>query len=80
MIIPATKKKVRAFWEGWVKKRNLPGNPQTLNSRNLYILPSGFGWAYGVIVLILFLVATNYQINTIFLMSFLVATIGLVSA
>lgn len=67
-------------WVGWVKKRNCAGNPQIVNTRNLYILPSGFGWAYGVVVVALLIGAINYQINTIFLMTFLLAIIGMVSA
>lgn len=79
-MIAQVASKTKRYWEGWVKKRSRLGKPQTLNSRNLYILPSGFGWAYALIVLILFLGAVNYQINTIFLMTFLLAIIGLVSA
>lgn len=79
-MITRVKKYLKRYWETWVKKRNDPGNPQTLNSRNIYILPSGFGWAYGLVVIILFLGAINYQINTVFLLTFLLMTIGLVSA
>lgn len=79
-MITQETRKIKNYWEKWVKKRNRPGNPQTLNSRNLYILPSGFGWAYAFIVVMLFLGAINYQINTIFFMTFLLVIIGLVSA
>lgn len=68
------------YWAGWIKKRSRQGKAHTLHSRNLYILPSGFGWAYALIILVLFVGAVNYQINTIFLMDFLLAIIGLVSA
>lgn len=68
------------FWDEWAKKRNRAGNLQTLNSRNIYILPSGFGCIYGLVVIILFLISINYQINTVFLMTFLLITVGLVSA
>ncbi|MES2217991.1 MAG: hypothetical protein V4501_06235 [Pseudomonadota bacterium] len=67
-------------WERWVKKRNRAGNPQTLDSHNLYILPSKFGWAYGVVVITTLVGAVNSQINTIFLMTFLLAIIGMISA
>jgi uncharacterized protein (DUF58 family) len=79
-VITHGTKRFKKRWVEWVKKRNRLGNPQTLNSRNLYILPSGFGWAYALVVFILFLGAINYQINTIFLMTFLLAIIGMVSA
>lgn len=71
---------IKSLWSKWVKKRNRSGNPQTLNSKNIYILPSAFGCAYGGVIIILFLVAINYQINTIFLMAFLLVTIGILSA
>ncbi|MHB1946974.1 MAG: hypothetical protein ACYCQI_02525 [Gammaproteobacteria bacterium] len=79
MITRATRQ-IKWYWEGWAKKRNRPGNTQALNSRNIYILPSGFGLIYSLVVIILFLVSINYQINTVFLMTFLLITIGLVSA
>jgi uncharacterized protein (DUF58 family) len=75
-----TQTRIRRYWEGWVKKRNGLRNPQTLHSRNLYILPSGFGWAYGLVVITLLIASVNSQINTIFLMTFLLAIIGLISA
>lgn len=78
MIIPFPKN-FNYYWEQWTKKRNRLGNPQTLTSRNLYILPSGFGWAYGLVVLSLFVAGINSQINTIFLMTFLLMIIGLIS-
>ncbi len=79
MITPLTEK-FKIYWEQWVKKRNRLENPQTVHSRNLYILPTGFGWAYTLVVLALFLGAVNSQINAIFLMSFILVVIGLVSA
>ncbi len=79
MIAHATKK-IHNYWEVWTQKRNRPGNPQTLNSRNVYVLPSRFGWAYALVVLTLFFSAINYQINTIFLMAFLLVIIGMASA
>lgn len=79
-MIAQTKLEIKRYWQNWAIKRNRRGTPQTLHSRNLYILPSGFGWAYGFVILLLFIGAINYQANTIFLMTFLLATIGLVSA
>lgn len=74
------RKHSRHYWEQWIKKRNPAGNPQHLGARNIYILPSGFGWIYGLMVLTLFSGAINYQISTVFLMTFLLAVVGLVSA
>lgn len=79
-MINALKKRTADTWHYWSQKRNESGNPQRLSSKNTYILPSTFGWAYGFFLLTLFSGAINYQISTIFLMTFLLAIIGLVSA
>ena len=67
------------YWDRWVKKRNRLGSPQTLDSRNLYILPSGFGWVYALVVLTIFIGAINSQLNPLFLMTFILTIIGLIS-
>jgi uncharacterized protein (DUF58 family) len=79
-VITQVRKRFKKYWGKWVKKRNHQGNPQTVHSRNLYILPSGFGWAYGLVVVTLFFGAINYQMSTLFLMTFILAIIGLISA
>ena len=79
-MITQIKKRSRTYWNEWIKKRNPASNPQMFNANNVYILPSGFGWVYGLVLLTLFSGAINYQISTVFLMTFLLAIIGLVSA
>lgn len=76
----ALKKWGQNYWAQWFKKRSPKGNPQRLGSSTIYILPSGFGVAYGVLVLTLLTGAINYQISSVFLMTFLLAVVGLVSA
>lgn len=79
-MITHAKLKFTQRWDKWARRRHSPGNPQVIDARNLYILPSGFGIAYGAVVIMLLVGAINYQINTIFLMTFLLAIIGMVSA
>lgn len=79
-MITQAKIKFSLRWDKWARRRHSPGNPQIVDARNLYILPSGFGVAYGAVVIMLLVGAINYQINTIFLMTFLLAIIGMVSA
>lgn len=67
-------------WDVWAKNRTSRGNPQIVGPRNLYILPSGFGWVYGMVVCAILIGAINYQINMIFLLGFIMAIIGLASA
>ncbi|HAT8180304.1 TPA: hypothetical protein JA361_12800 [Legionella pneumophila] len=78
-MIRQIKTKVEAYWEKWIAKRISKTNPQIFGSQNIYIIPTGFGWVYGVVVLSLFSGAINYQISTVFLMTFLLAIIGLIS-
>jgi hypothetical protein len=80
-VITQLKRKFKTSWERWARRRNRLGhNPQTLNSHNLYVLPTGFGWAYGIMVFTLFIGAVNSQINAIFFMTFLLAIVGMISA
>lgn len=79
-MITHAKIKFKSRWNKWARRRHASGNPQTIDSRNLYIFPSGFGWAYGAVVMILLTSAINYQINTIFLMTILLVMIGMLSA
>ncbi|WP_185964300.1 DUF58 domain-containing protein [Aliikangiella marina] len=51
----------------------------TLSQRSTYILPTGLGFFMGLILLLMLVGATNYQNNLAFLLTFLVAGIGLVS-
>ncbi|VEG90842.1 hypothetical protein [Legionella spiritensis] len=76
----AIKQRLWQYWYHWVKKRGTRDNPQHLKSRNLYILPSLFGWVYAVVLLTLFLCAVNYQMSAIFLLTFIPGVAGLISA
>ncbi len=79
-MIEHIRNKIHDYWYLWINKRSALTNPQILSQQNIYILPSGFGWIYGLLLLSLFSGAINYQISTVFLMTFLLAVIGLVSA
>lgn len=59
----------------WLNKR-VPGSfVHTLSSRNIFILPTRFGFAYLFFDVLLFLLGTNYQNNTILLFSYLLASL-----
>jgi len=59
----------------WLKKRIPAGAKQSLSNKNIFILPTKFGFAYVFSVFILFLLGTNYQNNLIILMSYLFASL-----
>lgn len=71
-------KMVRNFFQErfnyWLSKRIPPANRHYLTSKNIFIFPTRFGFAYIAFVLILFLLGTNYQNNIIILVSFLLAS------
>lgn len=73
-------RKIKYYWNTWIDKRIPKGESQTVVSHAIYVLPTGFGWAYGFMVFSLFLSAINYQISAIFLLTFLLAIVGLMSA
>jgi uncharacterized protein (DUF58 family) len=59
----------------WLKRRIPPASKHKLSNRNIFIMPTRFGYAYLVFVILLFLLATNYQNNVIMLLSYLMASL-----
>lgn len=51
----------------------LPRESQTLNQRNIYIVPSRAGLAFGLTLLLLLVVSINYQLSLGFALTFLLA-------
>lgn len=62
---------IQKRFDGFLKKRMPASSHQQLSNRNIFILPSKFGIAYLLSVLIVFLLGTNYQNNLILLVSYL---------
>lgn len=74
-----SKKAVKGFinkrFERWLSRR-VPGNYEhKLSNRNIFIMPTRFGFAYLFFDILLFLLGTNYQNNTILLLSYLLASL-----
>jgi len=59
----------------WLTKRIPASSVHKLTSRNVFIFPTPFGFAYLGFVALLFLLATNYQNNLIMLLSYLLASL-----
>jgi len=59
----------------WLKRRIPASSTQRLSNRNIFILPSRFGFSYLIFVLVLFLLGTNYQNNVIILLSYTFASL-----
>ena len=61
--------RVRAWWNS----RLTPRESQTLNQRNIYIVPSRAGLAFCATLLLLLVVSINYQLSLGFALTFLLA-------
>jgi uncharacterized protein (DUF58 family) len=59
----------------WLKRRIPPAREHKLTNRNVFIMPTRFGFVYLIFVVLLFLLATNYQNNVIMLLSYLMASL-----
>lgn len=61
-------------------KPRLIKTPLTLNQHNIFILPTRWGFGFVGLILLFMLISTNYNNNLGFMLSFLLASIGLASA
>jgi uncharacterized protein (DUF58 family) len=68
-------------WPTTLLRRVVPNQKgiATIGARAIYILPTGFGFAYSVLLFITLLGALNYQNNLGLLFTFLMASMALVS-
>ena len=55
----------------WLSRRIPAANSVTLSHKSIFILPTGFGMAWFILLIILFLFGTNYQNNLVMGLSFL---------
>jgi uncharacterized protein (DUF58 family) len=63
----------------WWLARHPVSDTWTLDQRNIYILPTRGGWAFGLTLLVMLLASINYQLNLGYVLTFLLAGSGLVS-
>lgn len=74
-------------WRGWIHRRLprlLPGGrderlPRTLHRRRVYILPTGYGVFFGVLVFVMLLGSLNYNNNLALMLTFLLGGILLIA-
>ncbi len=63
----------RARWRAWWDGIRQPRESLTLTQRNIYIVPSRAGLAFGLTLLLLLVVSINYQLSLGFALTFLLA-------
>lgn len=58
------------------RARPTPEGAYFLGSRQVYILPTAWGWLFGVLLVALLVAASNYGNNLVFALTFLLAGVG----
>ena len=62
---------LRRYFQRYLDRKQPPLPALTLTQQRIYILPSRLGLWFAVLVVLLYLLGTNYQNNLILLLSFL---------
>jgi uncharacterized protein (DUF58 family) len=71
-------KGLRTRLERWLPPRPSPGrDPIRLDRRHIYILPTAFGYAFALMLLIMFLWSINYSNSMGFALTFLLSAVAL---
>ncbi|HEV8690488.1 MAG TPA: DUF58 domain-containing protein [Ideonella sp.] len=70
---------LRRRWDGWWQGRHRPAEQWLLSQRNIYIVPTRAGFAFGVTLVILLIASINYQLNLGYALTFLLAGSALAS-
>lgn len=67
-----------SFFESWLMRRQRPQrSPIRLERQRIYILPTGYGYLYALMLLVMFLWAINYNNSMGFGMTFLLGAVAL---
>ena len=71
---------VRRYFDHWFETHNPPsGDSILLHNRRLYILPTGFGYLFTIMLVFLFLAAINYSNSMAFVLTFMLTSLAIVS-
>ncbi|MBW0146377.1 DUF58 domain-containing protein [Marinobacter arenosus] len=62
-------------WKRWVNRRIPRTDVQLLNQKNIFILPTGAGVVFGVLLLVMLITGINYQNSLIYLTTFLLGAV-----
>jgi uncharacterized protein (DUF58 family) len=80
MLSAALPRPIRRYFDSWFNARNPPSRDAILlHTRRLYILPTRFGYLFGIMLLMLFFAAINYQNSMAFVLTFMLASLGIIS-
>lgn len=74
-MLKALRRRISRWWEG----RHRPSEQWHLTQRNIYIVPTRAGLAFGTLLLLLLVASINYQLNLGYALTFLLAGSALAS-
>lgn len=66
-------------WERWVDQRLPRSDSRRFVQNNIFILPTGMGWLFTALLLVMLLTAINYQNSLIFLLTFFLGVVFVVA-
>lgn len=73
------RRQLRQWFNHWLDKRQPRAREVILTQKIIYILPSRFGLWYILLLVLLYLLGTNYQNNLILLMSYMLVSVLLLA-
>jgi uncharacterized protein (DUF58 family) len=62
-------------WRAWLNRRIPRADVQRFRQRNIFILPTGADFVFGLLLLIMLLTGINYQNSLIYLLTFLLGSV-----
>ncbi|MBD3641965.1 MAG: DUF58 domain-containing protein [Marinobacter sp.] len=65
----------RERWQRWVNRRVPRSDSQSFNQKNIFILPTGAGVVFGILLLVMLITGINYQNSLIYLTTFLLGAL-----
>lgn len=72
------RQRLRARWIAWVGRRIPPAREVVLTQRNIFIFPTGSGFAFLALLLALLVTGINYESNLVFALTFLLGGLFIV--
>lgn len=69
------KSRIRKTWRRWINHRIPRRDHQVFTQRNIFILPTGAGVLFGLLLLIMLITAINYQNSLIYLLTFVLGAV-----
>lgn len=62
-------------WNRWVNRRLPRSDSRRFMQNNIFILPTGMGWLFAALLVVMLLTAINYQNSLIFLLTFFLGVV-----